>query len=201
MIDSLIAFQEKARKRADESRLFEKLNLLDSKGERIDYAVLTMHRPSNVDARETFEPLARVLTEINAEIPVVFPVHPRTRGRIDEFNLQQYFSQLRLSEPLTYLEMLALTSGSSLVITDSGGLQEETTYLQIPCLTIRPNTERPVTISEGTNVLVSPDPEKIMKEFKRVMQDRGSRKSKTPAYWDGKTAERIIEILVKNLTK
>jgi UDP-N-acetylglucosamine 2-epimerase (non-hydrolysing) len=160
------------------------------------YAVLTLHRPSNVDDPRTLGALLGAIGEIQGEIPVVFPVHPRTRKRFSEYGLDGRLagmSGLRLCDPLGYLEFLGLTSQAALVLTDSGGLQEETTALGIPCLTIRENTERPVTITEGTNTLVGTDPARIVAEARAALAGRG-KAGRTPALWDGKASERIAEI-------
>jgi UDP-N-acetylglucosamine 2-epimerase (non-hydrolysing) len=161
------------------------------------YAVLTLHRPSNVDDREVLAGLLSALAAIQEEMPVVFPVHPRTRRRFDEFALGSRLSALtglRICDPLGYLEFLGLTSQSALVLTDSGGLQEETTALGIPCLTLRENTERPITVTEGTNTLVGVDPDRIVQAARGAL--RGARASaRTPALWDGRAAERIADVL------
>jgi UDP-N-acetylglucosamine 2-epimerase (non-hydrolysing) len=160
------------------------------------YAVLTLHRPSNVDRAPVLCDILSAIDEIQRELPVVFPVHPRTRKRFEEFGLTAKIatmSGLRLCEPLGYLEFLGLTSTAKLVLTDSGGLQEETTVLGIPCLTLRENTERPVTISEGTNVLVGGDPRRILVEARAALGGGGKR-GKIPALWDGKASERIAEV-------
>jgi UDP-N-acetylglucosamine 2-epimerase (non-hydrolysing) len=188
MIDSLLSHVPRARATAP----LAKLGL-----EPGHYAVLTLHRPSNVDDREVLGGLLRALRELQRELPVVFPVHPRTRKRLDEFGFGGALAdmpRLRLSEPLGYLEFLGLSSQAKLVLTDSGGLQEETTALGIPCLTLRENTERPITISEGTNTLVGVDPDRILRAAGKALADcrTGTR---TPALWDGRASERIAEVL------
>jgi UDP-N-acetylglucosamine 2-epimerase (non-hydrolysing) len=187
MIDSLLEHLPRARA----ARTPEKLDVQPDR-----YAVLTLHRPSNVDAPDTLRRLLGAIESIQAELPVVFPVHPRTRKRFDDFGLTATIAGmkgLRLCEPLGYLEFLGLTSQAKLVLTDSGGLQEETTALGIPCLTIRENTERPVTIIEGTNTLVGVDRARIVEEARRALAGEG-KAGRTPALWDGKASDRIAEI-------
>jgi UDP-N-acetylglucosamine 2-epimerase (non-hydrolysing) len=159
------------------------------------YAVLTLHRPSNVDDPGVLGGLLGAVAEIQKTLPVVFPVHPRTRQRLAALpgaRLED-LPGLRLCEPLGYLEFLGLTSQARLVLTDSGGLQEETTALGIPCFTLRENTERPVTITEGTNTLVGVDPAKVLAAVGEALAGRG-KAGRIPALWDGKAAERIAEI-------
>ena len=165
-----------------------------------DYAVLTLHRPSNVDDNKTLSGILVAMIAVAEKLPIVFPVHPRTRAKIDEFGLGTQIAEadIRLIEPLGYLDFMRLYSGAKLVLTDSGGLQEETTVLGIPCLTLRHNTERPITIEMGTNVLVGTDPEKIKKAAFDVLN--GTSKTvaaKIPPLWDGKTAGRICDELLK----
>lgn len=165
-----------------------------------NYAVLTLHRPSNVDEQETFSGIADALIEIANKLPIVFPVHPRTRAKIEEFDLKDKLSSagVMMVEPLGYLDFMRLYSGARLVLTDSGGLQEETTVLGIPCLTLRNNTERPITIEMGTNVLVGTDRDKIVDAAMKVLNsgttDAGT---KIPPLWDGKAAERICDELLR----
>jgi UDP-N-acetylglucosamine 2-epimerase (non-hydrolysing) len=159
----------------------------DAKG----YGVVTLHRPSNVDQPETLAPLLAVLAEVAEEVPLVFAVHPRTRHRIECFKLEQHFkSNFKLIPPQGYLEMLGLMAGAKLVLTDSGGMQEETTALAVPCLTIRENTERPITIEQGTNTLVGRDGGKIMAAVQNIVRTGGKR-GRTPELWDGHAADRI----------
>jgi UDP-N-acetylglucosamine 2-epimerase (non-hydrolysing) len=157
------------------------------------YAVLTLHRPSNVDEPETLRRVLHAVSELAKRLPVVFPVHPRTRKQILATELGADLGAangLVLCDPLGYLEFLSLSSRARLVLTDSGGLQEESTALGIPCLTLRENTERPITIDEGTNVLVGTDPHRIEEEATRALG--GARKGRIPLLWDGHTAERIV---------
>lgn len=158
------------------------------------YAVVTLHRPSNVDDAETFGRISEALLELADELPVVFPVHPRTRKQLQSFGLLTRWEQhpkVRLVDPLGYVEFLSLTSRARLVLTDSGGLQEETTALGIPCLTLRENTERPITVEEGTNVVVGTDTERIREEARKALSGR-SKAGRVPELWDGKTSERIV---------
>ena len=164
------------------------------------YAVVTLHRPSNVDDRETFSGILEALLNISSEIPIVFPAHPRTKAKIADFGFAGKIenSNVKLIEPLGYLDFLRLYSGARLVLTDSGGLQEETTVLSIPCLTLRENTERPITIEMGTNQLVGVDKEKIEKAaFEILEQPVNTQSAKIPPLWDGKTAGRICDALLK----
>ena len=156
------------------------------------YALVTLHRPSNVDDSETLKSILESLLEINEDLDVVFPVHPRTRQRIAEFGLK--VEKLHLSEPLPYIEFLALQSRAAVVITDSGGIQEETTYLGVPCLTLRNNTERPVTVTLGTNVIVGQDRDKLSSELSKIVAGR-AKKGTIPPLWDGHAGERIADVL------
>jgi UDP-N-acetylglucosamine 2-epimerase (non-hydrolysing) len=160
------------------------------------YAVVTLHRPSNVDDRNVLVGLLDALEDIQRQLPVVFPVHPRTQKRFEEFGVAARIAGMagfRTCAPLGYLEFLALTSQARLVLTDSGGLQEETTALGIPCLTLRHNTERPVTIGEGTNTLVGTDPERIKSAAREALAGRG-KSGRVPELWDGKASERIARV-------
>jgi len=160
------------------------------------YAVLTLHRPSNVDDEKVLRGLLAALEQIQRELPVVFPAHPRTRKRFEEFGLAAQVAAmpgLHVCEPLGYLDFLGLTSQAKLVLTDSGGLQEETTALGIPCFTIRENTERPVTVSEGANTVVGVDPDRIVTEARGALAGRG-KAGRIPQLWDGKASERIAQV-------
>lgn len=190
MIDSLLEHL----KIAERSTIREDLGIADT-----DYAVLTLHRPSNVDDRAIFSGILGSLIAISERLPIIFPVHPRTKAKIDEFGFKDSIndSNIRLIEPLGYLDFMRLYSGARLVLTDSGGIQEETTVLGIPCLTLRDNTERPVTIELGTNVLVGTDPEKIKRAaFKILDEENSTRSASIPPLWDGKTAGRICNELL-----
>jgi len=156
------------------------------------YALVTLHRPANVDDSATLKSLLESLLEVNQDLSVVFPAHPRTRQRISDFGLNA--EQLQLLDPLPYLDFLNLQSRATVVITDSGGIQEETTYLGVPCLTLRENTERPVTVSLGTNVLVGRDPDKLRSELRLVIAGKAKRGT-VPPLWDGHAGERIATVL------
>jgi UDP-N-acetylglucosamine 2-epimerase (non-hydrolysing) len=157
------------------------------------YALVTLHRPANVDDNVRLKGILESLLEVNQDLAVVFPAHPRTRKRIDDFGLNA--GQMRLLDPLPYVDFLGLQSRATVVITDSGGIQEETTYLGVPCLTLRENTERPITVSMGTNVLVGHDREKLRAELARVLSGK-AKKGTVPPLWDGHAGERIADILV-----
>ena len=152
-----------------------------------------LHRPANVDDSARLKGILESLLEVNRDLAVVFPTHPRTRKRITDFGLNA--GQLRLLDPCPYVDFLGLQSRATVVITDSGGIQEETTYLGVACLTVRENTERPITVSLGTNVLVGRDREKLRIELSRVLGGR-AKKGTVPPLWDGQAGERIAEILV-----
>ena len=180
MIDSLVRLLPMAQK-----------TKIDGLPER--YALVTLHRPANVDDNVRLKGILESLLEVNRDLAVVFPAHPRTRKRISDFGLNA--GQLLLLDPLPYVDFLGLQSRATVVITDSGGIQEETTYLGIPCLTVRENTERPITVSMGTNVLVGRDRDKLRSELSRVLG--GDPKKRTvPPLWDGHAGERIADILV-----
>jgi UDP-N-acetylglucosamine 2-epimerase (non-hydrolysing) len=191
MIDSLLEHM----KIAEQSNVRTELGVADS-----DYAVLTLHRPSNVDDKGTFSGIVDALMTISERLPIFFPVHPRTRAKIEEFGLSRRIggSDIRLMEPLGYLDFMRLYSGARLVLTDSGGLQEETTVLGIPCVTLRNNTERPITIDLGTNILVGTDPAKITEAALKILDTKASADRKIPPLWDGKAAGRICDELVKS---
>jgi UDP-N-acetylglucosamine 2-epimerase (non-hydrolysing) len=156
------------------------------------YALVTLHRPANVDDGVILKRILQSLREVSHDLAVIFPAHPRTRKRIADFGL--HAGQLQILDPLSYIEFLGMQSRATVVITDSGGIQEETTYLGVPCLTLRENTERPVTVSLGTNVLVGGDPEKLRSELSRVLAGNG-KKGTIPPLWDGHAGERIAAVL------
>ena len=156
------------------------------------YALVTLHRPANVDDGAVLKGILESLLEVNRELTVVFPAHPRTRQRIVDFGLNT--GQLRLLEPCSYVDFLGLQSRATVVITDSGGIQEETTYLGVPCLTVRENTERPITVSMGTNVLVGRNRERLRTELFLVLEGK-AKKGTVPPLWDGHSGERIADIL------
>ena len=187
MIDTLFRYRD----RASQSDIVSRLNL-DRKG----YGVLTLHRPSNVDDEGALGMLLSAIARIQAEVPIVFPVHPRTRRRLEVLgSVLPPMPGLRLIEPLPYLEFVQLMSEARCIMTDSGGIQEESTALGIPCLTLRPNTERPITVLRGTNRIVGTDPDSIYEAWRMVAA--GSWKSgELPDLWDGKAAARIVKVLL-----
>jgi UDP-N-acetylglucosamine 2-epimerase (non-hydrolysing) len=164
------------------------------------YAVATLHRPSNVDDPAALAPLLRALARIARELPVVFPVHPRTRARLAAGDLAALAAPLTLVAPQGYLEFLSLTRAARLVLTDSGGLQEETTALGVPCLTLRENTERPITVAEGTNEVVGVEPGRIVDAALRVLGGGGP-PARCPALWDGKAGERAADAVLELLAR
>ena len=208
MIDSLLS----CRQLAQRATIRERVGLTrQHNGD--DYVLVTMHRPSNVDVETKLEPILRALAEMSWQLPVIFPAHPRTRARIAEFGLERYVDpngtngcpavirpgRISLLEPVGYLDFLQLMADARLVLTDSGGIQEETTCLGVPCLTLRENTERPVTLTAGTNTLVGTDAGRIL-ECARKAIGNGRCVASLPPLWDGHTAERIVQILVERLS-
>ena len=192
MIDSLIDHLEKS----NSSRVLQTLSI-----EAQEYSLLTLHRPSNVDDPTTLSRILSAVEMIQKELPLIFPIHPRTRKMIDSFGYSEKvktMSDLVLTEPLRYLDFLHLMANARLVLTDSGGIQEETTYLGIPCLTLRENTERPITIEIGTNRLVGMDTKRIVGEAFLALNGKHVHGS-IPSLWDGKASERIITILASEL--
>ena len=208
MIDTLLRYRAKA----NESTILNDLQLHES-GKAKAYAILTLHRPANVDDAQTFSAMLESFLDVSRHMPIIFPAHPRTLKQIQEADLGDYFVdhfldgpepwdsrvRIRLVPPLGYLDFLHLMSNAKVVLTDSGGIQEETTILGVPCITLRENTERPVTLLHGTNVLVGADPTKIIREFCRVLQD-GKKPPTAPYYWDGNAAKRIVQILLEERT-
>jgi UDP-N-acetylglucosamine 2-epimerase (non-hydrolysing) len=187
MIDTL----DTCRARFARSPVLDRLELAPGR-----YVLLTLHRPSNVDDRVAFGGLLGAIGEISRELPVIFPVHPRTAARLKESQFAvDNVEGLRLVEPLGYIDFLALQASAKLVLTDSGGVQEETTALGVPCLTLRENTERPITITQGTNRLVGSDPAAIVGAARSVLKD-GLNGRKRPELWDGRAAERIFDVLL-----
>jgi UDP-N-acetylglucosamine 2-epimerase (non-hydrolysing) len=158
------------------------------------YVLVTLHRPANVDDDRTLKGILESLLELNSQLKVVFPVHPRTRQRIADFGFDA--SQLDLREPLPYIEFLALQRRATAVVTDSGGIQEETTYLKVPCLTLRNNTERPVTVTLGTNILVGQNGATLRKELAKILEGK-QKASSVPPLWDGHAGQRIAEVLTQ----
>ena len=187
MIDTLLAHRSAA----------ASLDIAGRMGlERHGYGLLTLHRPSNVDSPEAFEQLFAAIGEVARDIPIVFPVHPRTRRALAESAVTRSLcdqARLRPLEPLGYLEFMSLMADSAVVLTDSGGVQEETTVLGVPCLTLRTTTERPATIAQGTNQLVGTQPERIIEGWQKVKAHRVA--TRVPPLWDGKAAERIVDVL------
>jgi UDP-N-acetylglucosamine 2-epimerase (non-hydrolysing) len=188
MIDTLFRYRERAR----ESDVLDRLGL--SAG---GYAVLTLHRPSNVDDEGTLGMLLSAIARIQTEIPVVFPVHPRTRQRLEALSgVLPPMPGLRLADPMPYLDFLQLMAEARCVLTDSGGIQEETTALRIPCLTLRHNTERPVTVTHGTNRVVGTEPAAIYDAWRQVADGKWTA-GELPELWDGKAAGRVVRVLLE----
>ncbi|MBI4853407.1 MAG: UDP-N-acetylglucosamine 2-epimerase (non-hydrolyzing) [Acidobacteria bacterium] len=188
MIDTLYKYLPKART----SKILNTLNIIP-----FNYGVVTLHRPSNVDDKKVFQGILEALGTISGKLPLIFPIHPRTRERIKQFKLDRKMANynIKLIEPLGYLDFLQLYSNSRMVLTDSGGVQEETTVLGIPCLTLRENTERPITIKQGTNRLLGTKRKKIEQEaFSILNQPIGE--AKKLEFWDGRAAERIIDAII-----
>jgi UDP-N-acetylglucosamine 2-epimerase (non-hydrolysing) len=208
MIDTLLRHRSKAQ----ESTILQDLQLADGQGVK-PYAILTLHRPTNVDDKQVFSQMLEAFLDISQRMPVIFPTHPRTLKRIQDEDLGDYFVdhfvpgpepwdsrvRIRLVPPLGYLDFLRLMSEAKVVLTDSGGVQEETTILGVPCITLRDRTERPVTLEHGTNVLVGSDPEKIIREFDRVYRNE-QKSDRSPRYWDGNAAKRIIKVLLDDFS-
>ena len=194
MIDSL----NKTTTEANSAKILEKHNLTKKR-----YITLTLHRPSNVDNKKKLVNILDAIKIIQEKIKIVFPVHPRTNKMLKKFKLFSYLKSLEnliLIEPLGYWDFAKLMACSKLILTDSGGIQEETTILNIPCLTLRENTERPITVSQGTNILVGNSTEKILSETARIINGNGYTGScRAPKFWDGKTSMRIVKILVTQL--
>ncbi len=202
MIDSLRRFLPAAEKTA----ALHDLGLEASGGRARPFVLVTLHRPSNVDAVESLLPLVDALSEIAREAPVLFPAHPRTAERLEQFRMAPFFVQewnergagLRITPPLGYLEFLRLESCAAAVITDSGGIQEETTVLAVPCFTLRGSTERPITIEQGTNTLLGSDVAALVRGVREALAGRGKR-GRVPDLWDGRAAERITRQLLQDL--
>ena len=191
MIDTLLSHLE----RAQSSTVLRELHL-----EPNGFSVLTLHRPSNVDQKEQIAEILEGLEQIQQHIKIVFPIHPRSKSRLKEFGLDDVLKgmpQLIIIEPLGYLDFLQLMSQAKFIITDSGGIQEETTALGIPCLTLRENTERPVTVTQGTNIVIGRDAHKMVAESMKILQG-DIKKGRRPDLWDGMAAKRITEILLKH---
>ena len=184
MIDTLIKLLPAARRVRRDDGVFD-----------APYALVTLHRPSNVDDPDTLRTLVNTLNAISRDVTVVFPVHPRTRKRIEDLGGWTGAGHVRLVDPVGYLEFLALQMHATVVVTDSGGIQEETTYLGVPCLTVRENTERPVTVTIGSNLLIGRDMERLVVEVGHVLAGRG-KKGEIPVLWDGSASRRIAGIAI-----
>ncbi len=188
MIDALVGHAHEA----ERSTILNRMNLAPQQ-----YALMTLHRPANVDTREGMEKILALLFDLEKRIRVLFPIHPRTQTRMEAFGLASAFGALRnvaLCEPVGYLDFIRLMRDAKMVLTDSGGIQEETTALGIPCLTLRENTERPVTLTEGTNLLIGTDPRRVLAAAVDILEGRG-KKGRVPTLWDGQAARRIVRIL------
>jgi len=192
MIDVLMRNKEKA----EGSKILHELSLSSD-----DYAVLTLHRPANVDNARIFRGILDAVGAIQKRMPVIFPIHPRTRNNLSSTSLGQRIEDMRnvrLTEPLSYLDFLKLMSSATVVLTDSGGIQEETTILKVPCLTLRENTERPITVEIGSNQIVGTDTDAIVAAFERTVSGQDT-EPQIPPLWDGCAAERIAEILLDKI--
>lgn len=193
MIDALRQFLPLAQ----QSSITTELGLVDGARKLLPFAILTLHRPSNVDSEETLKGLLSAVGRIAEKVPVVFPVHPRTQQRLHD-GKNSLHPNVRLIPPVGYLDFLCLLSHAKLVLTDSGGIQEETTALGVPCLTLRENTERPVTTTQGTNQIVGLDATKILAAAQDVLAGK-TRAGRIPEFWDGNAAERIVDILLEEI--
>jgi UDP-N-acetylglucosamine 2-epimerase (non-hydrolysing) len=190
MIDSLITILEKIDK-SYEDKILQKCNLQMG-----DYVLVTLHRPFNVDSKGSLEEILNFLNNLSQEVPVIFPMHPRTRSNIDKFGMKLVFNKkFYVSKPLKYTEFIVLEKNARFVLTDSGGIQEETTYFNLPCLTLRPNTERPITVTEGTNELVNME---NIKEKSGLVLSGNWKEGKVPQLWDGKTGQRIARMITEH---
>lgn len=197
MVDNLL-YQAEKLARSDTSG-FETSNFkAECANNGARYGVVTLHRPSNVDSAEMLARIVGALREVATEIPLAFPVHPRTRGTLEKFGID-LGPNITLVGPQPYMSFLHLWKDAAVVLTDSGGLQEETTALGVPCITIRENTERPVTVDEGSNVVVGTDPARIVAEVRKVLRGEG-KQGRRPHLWDGRAAQRIVEVLASELS-
>lgn len=190
MIESLIRIRDELGK----SDILDRLSLRTGK-----YVLLTLHRPSNVDDKEKLSGILEALQKMQKEIQIIFPAHPRTVKRITQFGFDQYFSsnhRFTLMDPVNYIDFLRLQKDAALVLTDSGGIQEETTFFKVPCLTLRSNTERPITVTQGTNQIIGSDPSTIVKKSLEILNS--NKKSGTiPKFWDDRVSQRIVEVLLR----
>lgn len=190
MIDTMVAFEQQI----SSSSILSELNLVEK-----EYVLATIHRPSNVDSKEGIEKLLNLFEELGKQYKIVFPVHPRTSNRMEEYQLMESFksiSTLIFVDPLGYFDFQKLIKSSSLVLTDSGGIQEESTFRQVPCITLRNNTERPITVTLGTNCLMPFDVKQIISKI-NFFKNNNSLKGEIPPLWDGKSTQRILEIISK----
>lgn len=190
MVDTLLRFSKRAQ---------ETSALADREVEPQKYGLVTLHRASNTDDQETLRQLLEAVVKMSDTLPMVFPMHPRTRNRLSSFGMDKLLDSavnLKITEPVRYLDFVNLMSRAAVVVTDSGGIQEETTVLGVPCLTIRKNTERPSTIEHGTNQLVGTDPAKVLEAFRSVIDGSWEDTGDRPPLWDGKAACRIVDILL-----
>jgi UDP-N-acetylglucosamine 2-epimerase (non-hydrolysing) len=188
MIDTLLSNRNKI----SDSNILQRLSIRPE-----SYAVLTMHRPSNVDSRESLAKIYDILKDISGKIEIIYPIHPRTRKMMEKHGFMSKFESLKgfiIIDSLGYIDFIKLVEKSKFVLTDSGGIQEETTILKIPCLTMRDNTERPVTLTKGTNHLVGSEKRKIVELVEAVLKGK-IKQGNVPKFWDGKTAERIVNVL------
>jgi len=198
MIDTL---RNNLAKATPVSSIFKQAGASDIFLREAGYGVLTLHRPSNVDDPKVLKALLETLRELSEQLPIAFTVHPRTRSCIEQAGLNSIVESpcILLLPPLAYLEMLGLMSKARIVMTDSGGMQEETTALGVPCLTLRENTERPITIDQGTNTIVGSDPDRIREEFSRIMAT-GGKAGNIPELWDGNAAQRIVAVIAERFS-
>lgn len=191
MIDTMVAFN----KEIEKSEVLEKLKLIEK-----EFVLITMHRPATVDSKEGLQKLLELLNEISRKYKIVFPVHPRTTKNIESLGLKQAFNNIQnliFTEPLDYFSFQKLIKYCRFIITDSGGIQEESTFLKVPCLTLRPNTERPVTCTVGTNTLIPFDVKTVL-NFVTEIETGTYKKGEVPPLWDGKSTERIFEFIHQN---
>jgi len=215
MVDNLFYNLEAAKN----TRALHRLGLADNGGIHPHrYALLTLHRPANVDRPDTFQRILNGLLDVSQLLPIFLPIHPRTLKQVRSFGMERFFTfhssldmaagdftrnralrrTIHCFDPLGYLEFLSLMAHATVVLTDSGGIQEETTVLNVPCITLRDTTERPITLTKGTNVLVHDDPVKMISEVRKVLEGQRS-PGKCPPYWDGNTSRRIVDILTRRL--
>lgn len=191
MIDTLVAFTNDIHS----SNVLTNLNVAPK-----EYVLVTMHRPATVDNKEGLEKLHEIFKRISEKYKIVFPAHPRTKQNIDKFGLTEKYSTLQITfcEPLDYFSFQKLVADSKFVLTDSGGIQEETTFLQVPCITLRPNTERPITAIAGTNTLCDLDFQNIINLVQRI-KNKSYKKGTVPYLWDGNATHRVVDTLLKEL--